>query len=115
MEKFFSPEFRNRLDAIVTFNNLNEEILYQIVKKEIGIFTRQLAEKNVVFEISDLCLKWLGQKGYSKEFGAREISRVVQEKIKNFFVDQVLFGELKSGGKAVADIENDSVVIKIIK
>jgi ATP-dependent Clp protease ATP-binding subunit ClpA len=115
VEKFFSPEFRNRLDAIVTFNNLNEEILLQIVKKEINAFTKQLSEKNVVLEITDSCLKWLGQKGYSKEFGAREISRIVQDKIKNFFVDQVLFGDLKNGGKAVADIENDDVVIKVYK
>ena len=115
VEKFFSPEFRNRLDAIVTFSNLNEDILLQIVKKEINVFVKQLSDKNVVLEITDSCLKWLGQKGYSKEFGAREISRIVQEKIKNFFVDQVLFGDLKSGGKAVADIENDSVVIKVVK
>jgi ATP-dependent Clp protease ATP-binding subunit ClpA len=61
-----------------------------------------------------MCLTWLARKGYSYEFGAREIGRLIQDKIKRFFVDEVLFGQLKSGGLAVADIENDDVVIKVV-
>ncbi len=114
VEKFFSPEFRNRLDSIVTFNNLNEEIILQIVKKAVKDFQIQLEEKNITLELTDQCYKWLGDKGYSPQFGAREIERLVQNKLKDFFVDEVLFGKLKDGGKALADIKNNDVVISIV-
>ena len=108
----FSPEFRNRLDAVVTFNDLNEEITLQIVKKELEEFKAQLQEKNITLTVSPDCLKWLAHKGYSPDFGAREISRLVQDKIKSFFVDEVLFGELSGGGEAEADSVEDDVVIR---
>ena len=92
VDRIFSPEFRNRLDAVVKFNDLDEEIIVQIVKKNIDLFRQQLAEKNVTLEVTDECYRWLGEKGYSPKFGAREIDRLVQDKIKKFFVDEVLFG-----------------------
>lgn len=113
VDRIFSPEFRNRLDAIVSFNNLDEGIILQIVKKEVALFNEQLSEKGVELEVTDECYAWLAKNGYSIQFGAREISRLVQDRIKKFFVDEVLFGKLKEGGKAVADIENDQVVINI--
>ena len=100
VDKIFSPEFRNRLDCVVTFNNLDEQIILRIVKKSIDEFKKQLQEKNITLEVSEKCSKWLAKKGYSPEFGAREINRLVQSKIKAFFVDEVLFGDLKDGGKA---------------
>jgi ATP-dependent Clp protease ATP-binding subunit ClpA len=113
IERIFSPEFRNRLDSIVTFNDLDEEIILDIVGKEINKFAAQLSEKNVTFEVTPECRKWLAEKGYSREFGAREIGRLVQDKLKKFFVDEVLFGRLTNGGHAVADISGDDVVISI--
>ena len=115
VEKIFSPEFRNRLDCIVTFNGLNEEIILRIVKKSIDEFKKQLQEKNITIEVSDECAKWLAFKGYSPEFGAREINRLIQSKIKSFFVDEVLFGDLSEGGTAFIGIENDDVAVKVIK
>ncbi len=113
IERIFSPEFRNRLDSIVTFNDLDEDIILDIVDKEINKFAVQLADKNVILDVTPECRKWLAEKGYSREFGAREIGRLVQDKLKKFFVDEVLFGRLTDGGHAVADISEGDVVINI--
>jgi ATP-dependent Clp protease ATP-binding subunit ClpA len=113
VDRIFSPEFRNRLDAVVKFNDLDEEIIVQIVKKSVNLFRQQLAEKRVELEVTEECYRWLGRKGYSPKFGAREIDRLVQDKIKRFFVDEVLFGRLAGGGSAHADVENDDVKITI--
>ncbi|MDR3238369.1 MAG: AAA family ATPase, partial [Spirochaetia bacterium] len=115
IENFFSPEFRNRLDAVVTFNNLDRDIILQIVNKNVNEFKNQLAEKNIGLELTNECLDYLAEKGYSPQFGAREIGRLVQDKIKSFFIDQVLFGELQNGGKAVADIFNGEIIVKIVQ
>lgn len=71
-------------------------------------------KKNVSLKLTQKCKKWLTKKGYSSEFGARNIARIIQENIKNFFVDEVLFGKLSTGGKTLADIKNDKVVIQIL-
>ncbi|MDX9745570.1 MAG: ATP-dependent Clp protease ATP-binding subunit ClpA [Syntrophales bacterium] len=113
VERIFSPEFRNRLDGVVNFNSLGDKEILRIVNKAIGAFRLQLEEKGVQLDVTEACSAWLAKKGYSYEFGAREIGRLIQDKIKKFFVDEVLFGRLKSGGLAVADIENDDVVIRI--
>jgi ATP-dependent Clp protease ATP-binding subunit ClpA len=114
VDRLFSPEFRNRLDATVTFNDLSEEIILDIVGKEIAAFSTQLKDKNVTLEVTPECRKWLAKKGYSREFGARQIGRLVQDKLKSFFVDEVLFGKLTEGGHAVADIEGDEVKVKVV-
>ncbi len=113
VEKIFSPEFRNRLDAVVNFNSLNHEVVLMIVKKAISEFASQLQEKNVSIQVTEGCSEWLANKGYSPEFGAREIARLIQDKIKRFFVDEVLFGKLNKGGKAVVDIESDDVILRV--
>jgi ATP-dependent Clp protease ATP-binding subunit ClpA len=114
VEKTFSPEFRNRLDKVVVFNRLSDDIILQIVDKEIRKFQAQLTDKNVELAVTDAARKKLADLGYSHEFGARNISRVVMNKIKNFFVDAVLFGELSDGGgKAVADVEDGDIVIRV--
>lgn len=113
VEKIFTPEFRNRLDKVVAFAHLSKEIILMIVDKEIRKFQAQLAEKQVVLRVTDECRNFLAEEGYSNEFGARNIARIVQDKIKSFFVDAVLFGELSSGGKAVADIEKGDVLIRV--
>jgi ATP-dependent Clp protease ATP-binding subunit ClpA len=111
VEKFFAPEFRNRLDKVVIFNKLGDEVIENIVRKEIGEFARQLAEKDITLEVTDRCVEWLAKRGFSDDFGARNIARLVEEKIKGFFVDAVLFGELQDGGHATADVLADEVII----
>ncbi|MCU0580895.1 MAG: ATP-dependent Clp protease ATP-binding subunit ClpA [Syntrophales bacterium] len=115
VERIFSPEFRNRLDGVVNFNGLTDTEILRIVNKAIDDFRCQLEEKLVRLDVTEACSAWLAKKGYSHEFGAREIGRLIQDKIKKFFVDEVLFGKLKSGGLAVADIENDDVVIRVVE
>lgn len=114
VDRLFSPEFRNRLDATVTFNDLSEEIILDIVGKEIDSFSEQLKDKNVTLEVTAECRKWLAKKGYSREFGARQIGRLVQDKLKSFFVDEVLFGKLTEGGHAVAELEGEEVMIRVV-
>lgn len=113
VDRLFSPEFRNRLDATVTFNDLSEDIILDIVGKEINLFSAQLKDKNVTLEVTAECRKWLAKKGYSREFGARQIGRLVQDKLKSFFVEEVLFGRLSGGGHAVAGIEGDEVRVRV--
>jgi ATP-dependent Clp protease ATP-binding subunit ClpA len=113
LEKTFSPEFRNRLDGVVNFQGLTDPVILKVVRKAVAEFTGQLAEKKVLLTVTDRCFDWLARRGYSPEFGAREIARLIQDKIKRFFVDEVLFGSLREGGEAVADIENDAVVIRV--
>ncbi|MDP3176503.1 MAG: ATP-dependent Clp protease ATP-binding subunit ClpA, partial [Spirochaetaceae bacterium] len=109
----FTPEFRNRLDAVVRFENLPPPVIERIVVKAIDEFRVQLAEKKVQLEATEALVKHLAEKGYSREFGARNIGRLVEDKIKTFFVDEVLFGRLSEGGSAVADIADGEVVIRI--
>jgi ATP-dependent Clp protease ATP-binding subunit ClpA len=85
------------------------------VDKEIRQFASQLEEKKVELEVTHECRIWLARQGFSSEFGARNISRLVQDKIKTYFVDAVLFGELSGGGKAIADLEDDEVVVRPAK
>jgi len=115
VEKFFSPEFRNRLDAVVTFGKLTEDHVMLIVKKNIKLFQVQLAEKKITLKISPKCYRWLAQKGYSKLFGAREVARLIQDKVKSWIVDEVLFGSLMKGGMVQADIKKDDVTLTPIR
>lgn len=112
VEKVFSPEFRNRLDDIVVFNGINEDMALRIAKKAIAEFQDKLLSKNIMLKVTDKCYNWLAQKGFSKTYGAREIIRVVQQEIKTYFVDEVLFGKLSDGGTALIDIDDDKVIIK---
>ena len=112
VKRVFSPEFRNRLDKVVKFAHLGIEIVENIVRKELDLFREMLSPKNVTLEVSDAAVRWIAEKGHSPEFGARNIARLVEEKIKGFFVDQVLFGDLKDGGRAVADVEDDDIRVR---
>jgi len=115
VENTFAPEFRNRLDKVVLFDRLDQKIVEQIVVKEINLFRDMLRSKNVTLKVSDECISWLAVKGYSSEFGARNIARLIEEKIKSIFVDQVLFGDLSQGGNALAEIVEDDVKILVTK
>lgn len=111
VQETFSPEFRNRLDKVVLFGRLDERIIRDIVRKEIAEFNVQLAEREVRLEITDAAVQWLAQKGYSDEFGARNIARTIESEVKEYFVDAVLFGELSDGGTAVVDLDEDKIVV----
>jgi len=112
VERTFSPEFRNRLDKVVVFNNLERPVVRDIVLKEIDAFRVQLAEKNVALEVSDEAVDFLLDQGFSREFGARNIGRLVEEKVKSFFIEEVLFGKLSEGGVARVELRNGDIRIE---
>ncbi|PJI10417.1 MULTISPECIES: ATP-dependent Clp protease ATP-binding subunit ClpA [Clostridium] len=112
VSKIFSPEFRNRLDDIIIFNKMNEDMAMKVVKKALNEFQHKLTSKHIEIEITDKCCSFIAQKGLNSNYGAREILRVVQEKIKPHFVDEVLFGKLVKGSKTLIDIEKNDIVFK---
>ncbi|MCX7634775.1 MAG: ATP-dependent Clp protease ATP-binding subunit ClpA [Syntrophales bacterium] len=114
VKRIFSPEFRNRLDAVVTFNHLSPEAVMDIVRKDLADFRKRLAAKGVDLDVTDRAVAWLAEKGYSDEFGAREIGRLIQEKVKSFFVNEVLFGRLTQGGEVRVDVEDNYVRITVL-
>ena len=113
VKKIFAPEFRNRLDAMITFNDLSRKVVVDIVRKQLQEFQLQLKEKGVTLDVAEQVFGWLADQGYSVEFGAREIARLIQDRVKNFFVDEVLFGRLVHGGTVHARIEDDTVILEI--
>jgi ATP-dependent Clp protease ATP-binding subunit ClpA len=98
INRMFSPEFRNRLDAVIAFSGLPPEIIEKVVEKFIFQLEAQLADRNVTIELSEDATKWLAEKGYDEKFGARPLARVIQENIKRPLADELLFGKLENGG-----------------
>ena len=98
IEKVFSPEFRNRLDAIVTFRTLSASVMEQIVDKFVLQLEQQLAERHVAITLTEEARAWLAVKGYDPVFGARPLGRVVQKEVRDPLTDQILFGALEHGG-----------------
>jgi ATP-dependent Clp protease ATP-binding subunit ClpA len=96
--KLFTPEFRNRLDAVIAFSGLPPEIIAKVVEKFIFQLEAQLADRGVMIELSEEATKWLAEKGYDDKFGARPLARVIQEHIKRPLADELLFGKLEQGG-----------------
>jgi ATP-dependent Clp protease ATP-binding subunit ClpA len=112
VERLFSPEFRNRLDARVKFNALTPDLMERIVEKFIRELAAQVAEKKVRIEITDAARKLLAEKGYDPSFGARPLGRVIEESVKRPLTEELLFGKLQNGGKATVDAEADEIVVK---
>src|SRR3954470_2184586 len=98
INKMFTPEFRNRLDATVTFSRLSSDVISRVVDKFVSQLETQLRERNVKLIVSDEARTWLGEKGYDELFGARPLGRVIQENIKKPLADELLFGKLAKGG-----------------
>ncbi len=98
INRLFTPEFRNRLDAVVAFQNLPIEVIRQVVTKFVMQLEAQLADRNVTFELDAAAIDWLATHGYDRQMGARPLGRVIQEHIKKPLADEVLFGKLKRGG-----------------
>jgi ATP-dependent Clp protease ATP-binding subunit ClpA len=110
INKMFTPEFRNRLDAIIPFSNLTPEIISRVVEKFIMQLEVQLSDRGVTIELSDAARTWLGEKGYDRLYGARPLARVIQEHVKKPLAEELLFGKLVKGGLVRVDLEEDKLV-----
>jgi len=109
MEKMFSPEFRNRLDATVFFHSLSTEVIERVVDKFVMELDLQLNEKKVFLHLTPAGRRWLAKKGYDPAFGARPMARVIQMEIKRVLADEILFGKLQNGGKVSIDEKEDKL------
>ena len=98
IKRMFTPEFRNRLDAVVTFAGLSPEIVAQVVEKFVMQLEAQLADRNVTIELSSAAKEWLSERGYDPLYGARPLARVIQEYVKKPLAEELLFGKLAKGG-----------------
>ena len=107
IKRMFTPEFRNRLDAIIPFDSLPKEVVLLVVDKFIMQLEAQLDDRNVTFELTDDARGWLCRKGYDEAYGARPLSRVIQENIKKPLADEILFGKLAKGGVVQVDVKDD--------
>lgn len=114
VKKFFTPEFRNRLDKIVVFNGMNDEMAKEVAMKKLNDFKDKLLCKNIEMVFAEECSDYVAKVGTSKEFGAREIIRVIDSKIKPLLVDEILFGSLSNGGKCKINIIDDKFELEIV-
>ena len=115
LKNYFSPEFRNRLDAIINFNQLGKDNIKSIVDKFIILLESQLAEKSVYLEVSDELCSWFIENGYDPKMGARPIGRLIDEKLRKPLANEVLFGKLENGGNVLAKLVDDEVKFDFIK
>ncbi len=115
VKKTFSPEFRNRLNAIIQFNALDIKTINNVVDKFIVELETQLDDKKVSIDINESARKWLGQHGYNKDMGARPMARLIQEKIKKPLAEEILFGKLVSGGDVLVSVKNEDISIEVLK
>ena len=111
LERAFSPEFRNRLDASIVFNQLSHNEIIRVVDKFVGEVKEQLAEKDVTIELKQSAREWLAVKGFDKNYGARPMSRLIQQMIKEPLADELLFGKLENGGTVVVEEKNGDIVL----
>ncbi|MEP3350211.1 MAG: ATP-dependent Clp protease ATP-binding subunit ClpA [Marinomonas sp.] len=117
INRTFTPEFRNRLDAVIQFQQLDERIIFSVVDKFLVELQVQLDPKGVMLEVSDTARGWLANKGYDRQMGARPMARVIQEHLKKPLADQILFGDLHDGGhvKVSLDEKSDELKFEVIK
>ena len=113
IKKFFAPEFRNRLDAVIKFSKLSQETVIQIVKKFISELNLQLKDKGIDIVLDKQAVVWLAERGYDKKMGARPLARIIDNKIKSPLSRRVLFGDLVDGGRVNITIENDELAFSV--
>ncbi|OYX19915.1 MAG: ATP-dependent Clp protease ATP-binding subunit ClpA, partial [Rhodobacterales bacterium 32-66-9] len=113
IERTFTPEFRNRLDAVINFAPLGKEVIMQVVEKFVLQLEAQLMDRNVHIELSPEAAAWLGDKGYDDKMGARPLARVIQEHIKKPLAEELLFGKLMKGGVVRVQVKDDAIVLDI--
>ena len=109
VNKLFTPEFRNRLDATIGFNHLTHEVVKHVVQKFIYRLESQLSERNITIALTEDAQNWLAEKGYDKAMGARPLARLIADKIKKPLAEEVLFGKLSKGGSVTIGVEDDAL------
>ena len=112
VERTFSPEFRNRLDAWIVFNQLTYADITRVVDKFVKEVSVQLYEKNVTIELDESARKWFADKGFDKLFGARPMNRLIQQQIREPLAEELLFGKLEHGGNVKVTAENDEIKVE---
>ncbi|MGB1883598.1 MAG: AAA family ATPase, partial [Gammaproteobacteria bacterium] len=113
IKRMFSPEFRNRLDAIIQFGSLDTETISHVVDKFLVELETQLDGKKVSIEIDDEARTWLAEHGYDPIMGARPMSRLIQEKIKKPLAEELLFGRLANGGQVLITVDNEDIAVEL--
>ncbi len=113
IKRLFTPEFRNRLDATITFAGLTPEIVGRVVEKFVMQLEAQLADRNVTIELSSAAKEWLAERGYDRLYGARPLSRVIQEHIKKALAEELLFGKLVKGGAVKVTLKDNKLDFEV--
>ncbi|MDX8385268.1 MAG: AAA family ATPase, partial [Gallionella sp.] len=112
IKRTFTPEFRNRLDAIVSFASLDKEVILRVVDKFLMQLDEQLHEKKVDAVFTDALKGYLAEHGFDPQMGARPMERLIQDTIRSALADELLFGKLANGGKVVVDMKDDKIVLE---
>ena len=115
VKKTFQPEFRNRLNKIVVFHGMDDSMASRVVDKKLKELRTLLEAKKIVFEVEQAARELIKNHGISQMYGAREVDRVIRNEIKPLFVDEILFGKLKKGGKLILSAKDDQFVIRATK
>ena len=113
IERTFTPEFRNRLDAVISFAPLPKEVILQVVEKFVLQLEAQLIDRNVTIELTKPAAEWLADKGYDDKMGARPLGRVIQEEIKKPLAEELLFGKLAKGGIVKVGVKDGKIDLKV--
>ena len=115
IERIFTPEFRNRLDAVISFAPLGKKVISRVVEKFVLQLEAQLMDRNVTIELTPAAAEWLGNKGYDDKMGARPLGRVIQEQIKKPLAEELLFGKLAKGGVVKVSVKDGEIDLKILE
>ena len=113
VKKFFAPEFRNRLDAVIKFSKLSQTVVIQIVKKFVAELNDQLKDKNIEIVLNNESVKWLADQGFDSKMGARPLARLIDNKLKSPLSRKVLFGDLQNGGRVNVQLQGSDLVFEI--
>jgi ATP-dependent Clp protease ATP-binding subunit ClpA len=114
LERLFSPEFRNRLDAVVTFAPLTPEAVERVVDKFVTALEAQLVGRRVTLELTPAARRWLAERGYDADFGARPMARLIEQRITKVLADEMLFGRLREGGRAEIDADGEQLRFRYV-
>lgn len=112
IEKVFSPEFRNRLDGIITFNSLDKEVVFKVAEKILNEVRDQLKTKNVQITVTKAAKEFMAEEGFDKDLGARPMKRVIQELVKKPVAKEIVLGDLRHGGRVRVDLKDGKIVLK---
>lgn len=112
VKKTFKPEFINRLSGSIIFRDMDTQMATLILEKKLRELEEKLSRKSVTMQMSQEAKRWLLEKGFTREYGAREMERVITSTLKPLLMKEILFGKLKNGGKAIIGVENEKLAIK---